>query len=102
MRGIYIASQFLENATSDRALADFNQTTRITYDKGGEWTHIIAPVHDMHGHHTHCHWVCVINMFCVILTLVILTLVILTLVKLTSNSNTSNSNTSISNTSKTH
>ncbi|XP_067938207.1 sortilin-related receptor-like [Watersipora subatra] len=56
LRGIYIASQFLTNGSADANLADVNQTTRITYDKGGEWTHITAPYADRHGHHLHCYW----------------------------------------------
>ena len=58
LRAIYIASQFITNGTSDLDLADTNQTTRITYDKGAVWTHIQAPVLNRHGQLTHCYWVC--------------------------------------------
>lgn len=57
LRSIYIASQFITNKTSDLQLADTNQTTRITYDKGGLWTHIRAPYITGQGSFTHCYWV---------------------------------------------
>lgn len=56
MRGIYIASQLLSNSTNVN-FADLNQTTRITYDKGGVWTHLHAPYQDSQGDYSHCYWV---------------------------------------------
>lgn len=59
LNGIYIASQFITNKTQDARIADVNQTTRISFDKGGEWTHIQAPTYFKNGTRTHCHWVSV-------------------------------------------
>jgi len=57
LKGIYIASQFLSNGSANLNIANMNQTTRITYDKGGEWTHVSAPFRDLNSEHTHCFWV---------------------------------------------
>lgn len=58
--GIYIASQFLTNASAWSSALSLNQTTLITFDKGGRWQRIRAPYRGSQGGYTNCYW----NMGC--------------------------------------
>ncbi|KAJ8316151.1 hypothetical protein KUTeg_006165 [Tegillarca granosa] len=49
LRGVYIASQFINSSFSAE-----NQRSLITFDKGGEWQLVRAPRYDQNGKSTNC------------------------------------------------